>query len=635
MCGIVGRYGPPGSRAEWIGAANESLRHRGPDDAGSWEDADAGVTFAMRRLAIQDLSAAGHQPMRSHSGRYQVIFNGEIYNHYELRAQLGAREWRGHSDSETLLECLAEWGAERTLRAAVGMYAFALFDLETRSLLLARDRFGEKPLYYGFAGDQLVFGSELRALRFAPGFDPQIDRTALALYMRHSCVPGDFSICRGVRKLPPGSFMRLDARDIARRQVPAPQRYWSAAEAALTARAKPSALSDSEAIDELERLLVIAIKGQMISDVPLGAFLSGGIDSSTIVALMQRHSTQPVRTFSIGFTEPRFDESPYARRVAEHLQTRHTELRLTPEEALRAVPRLAGVYDEPFADSSQLPTLLVSELARRDVTVALSGDAGDELFAGYSHYSMAPRLWNALAPLPSALRRAAAGGLRAVPAGLLNALGGLAGHGLAGDRMHKGLDLLAARDVDEVYARLVSYWWRSPLVIGAGDVERADIVPSPAAGDTLHSFMLRDTVSYLPDDILVKVDRASMSVSLEVHVPLLDHRIFEFAWGLPTAMKVRDGQTKWLLRRLLERYVPAALIERPKMGFSIPLAEWLRGPLRDWAGALLDPVKLRTQGYLDAGQVQSRWQQHQSGSRNWQHELWNVLMFQAWLERNA
>jgi asparagine synthase (glutamine-hydrolysing) len=638
MCGIVGSFGPPGSQASWLEEACARLRHRGPDDSGKWCEPAAGIAFGHTRLAILDLSASGHQPMASTCSRYEIIFNGEIYNHLQLRAALTRDSWRGHSDTETLLECFVQWGIEETLRRSVGMFALALFDRRERRLVLARDRFGEKPLYYGYAGASFVFASELRALRAAPGFDNTINRRSLALYMRRSYVPAPDSIYTSISKLPPGSWLELTHQHILPRATPPSRRYWSAEAAATRGTREPLRIDETEAVEELERILTEAVRGQMVADVPLGAFLSGGIDSSTIVALMQRESSHPVRTFSIGFQEHAYDESRFARRVARHLATDHTEMVVGPQELLAVVPRTMEVYDEPFADSSQLPTLLVASLARKHVKVVLSGDAGDELFAGYRHYSLAPRIWSYLSLAPQAVRGALAQTLRA-----LSSTGGHAPSGgvwslapaplkIAGDKLYKAADVLECSDQQELYGRLVSYWWRQAVVVGASPVAGDRARDSwPRLPDAVHQMMLHDVRTYLPDDILVKVDRAAMAVSLETRIPLLDHRVFEFVWRLPIQMKVRAGHGKWLLRQLLYRHVPKVLVDRPKMGFAVPLANWLRGPLRAWAQDLLQESRLHQQGYLDAALIARRWREHQDGTRNWHHDLWNALMFQAWL----
>ncbi len=639
MCGIVGSFGPPGSQPSWLDAACQRLRHRGPDGAAVWSQPDAGIGLGHTRLAILDLTAAGAQPMTSACKRYHIVFNGEIYNHLQLRERLRQDIWRGHSDTETLLACLAEWGLEPTLRAVVGMFAFGVFDSRQHRLALARDRFGEKPLYFGYAGDSLVFASELDAVRAAPQFDDSIDRAALALFMRYSYVPGPRSICSAMHKLPAGCWLELTPQDIAARALPEPRRYWSAAQAALECSRDQLTLDDAASVSELERILGDAVQGQMLADVPLGAFLSGGIDSSAIVALMQARSPRPVRTFSIGFAEKQFDESVYARRVAAHLGTQHTELVVSGQDVLDLVPQMPHVYDEPFADSSQLPTSLVARLARKDVTVALSGDGGDELFAGYDRYYSVPRAWSWLQRVPYPWRRRLARAVRATsPVSLerlLRVIGPLTPPRwrprLSADQVYKSADVLACRDREELYRRLVSYWWTQSVVLDAPPMECEHEAPWPQAPDFRQQAMLLDTLGYLPDDLLVKVDRAAMAVSLETRVPMLDQRVFEFAWRLPARMKVREGRNKWLLRRLLLRHLPPELTERPKMGFAVPLAAWLRGPLRDWGEALLGEAALRREGYLDARVIRRRWSEHQSGARSWHHELWNVLMFQAWL----
>ncbi|MEO8740957.1 MAG: asparagine synthase (glutamine-hydrolyzing) [Casimicrobiaceae bacterium] len=656
MCGITGFVLNSPSQSEaaltaTVLAQAATIVHRGPDDDGSWVDAASGVALGFRRLSIVDLSPAGHQPMRSHNGRYVMVFNGEIYNYGEFRSAIereasaaqGAIAWRGHSDTEALLEAIVRYGITGALQRCVGMFALAVWDRELRQLTLGRDRFGEKPLYYGFVGGDLAFGSELKTLVAHPGWKGEIDREALTAYLRFAYVPHARSIYRGIHKLPPGTTLTFRLDDAAKGRLPEPQSYWSATDAINAAKRDPFRGSDVEAVDELERLLRQSVRGQMVADVPLGAFLSGGVDSSTIVALMQAQSSQPVRTFSIGFREDAYNEAEYAKAVARHLGTDHTELYVTSKQALDVIPRLPAIYDEPFADSSQIPTFLVSQLARRHVTVSLSGDAGDELFGGYNRYLFGRRNWDRISSWPRGLRSAAAMALRAPSPGAWNRVFAIldpilpqaARVQLPGDKLHKLARWITAPTPEALYAGLVAqidepdsvavHPGEAPNMLGARDAW-------PQLDDLTERMMYLDAVSYLPDDILVKVDRAAMAVSLETRVPMLDHRVAEFAWSLPLHMKIRDGRGKHVLRQVLDRHIPAALVDRPKMGFSVPVDEWLRGPLRDWAEALLDPARLTREGYLRAAPVRKKWDEHQSGRRNWSYWLWTVLMFQAWLE---
>jgi asparagine synthase (glutamine-hydrolysing) len=645
VCGLSGFWCPQGfelpAGEAALRAMARTLVHRGPDDEGLWTDATSGIAIAHRRLSIVDLSPAGHQPMRSPAGRYTIVYNGEIYNHAILREALDAAGhspaggWRGHSDTETLLAGFDAWGVEATLRKAIGMFAFALWDAGSRSLTLGRDRVGEKPLYWGWqgAGRQraLLFGSELKALRAHPAFDAPVDRAALAQYMRYGYLPAPRSIYRGIAKLRPGTLLRFESGS----PEPIASTYWSAAEVVSAAHAYAGTAQD--ATDELEALLRSAVAQQMVADVPLGAFLSGGVDSSTIVALMQAQSSRPVKTFSIGFEEADYDEAQYAAAVASHLGTDHTQLYVTAAEALSVVPRLPQLYDEPFADSSQIPTYLVSSLARQSVTVSLSGDAGDELFCGYRRYEQAARAWHGIAKLPRAARAWIARGVQRVSPRRWDrlAIGPLAGQRRLGETLHKAAAVLDCPDLDAVYRRLVSQWSDpASLVLDAIEPPTA-IEDMPAALRALpdvERMMALDLLTYLPDDILVKVDRAAMGVSLETRVPLLDHRVIEFAWRLPQQLRIHDGQTKWLLRQVLHRNVPRSLIERPKAGFAVPIDAWLRGPLRPWAQELLDPRRLANEGFLNPAVVSEAWQEHQQGTRDRQHQLWSVLMFQAWLE---
>lgn len=654
MCGLTGFWTPDqlsNPLREVARRMADTLVHRGPDDAGVWVDEAAGLALAHRRLAILDLSPAGHQPMLSRSARYVIAFNGEIYNHVSLRDELeklgaGETAWHGHSDTETLLVAFEAWGVEETLKRTVGMFAIALWDRETRTLTLARDRMGEKPLYYGWVRGALVFGSELKAIRAFPGFDNGIARRALALFMRHNYVPAPWSIYENIWKLLPGCYVQLAELRSAPDQRNIKPYWWSLRQMAEAGLREPFAGGEAEAVDELDRLLRQSLAGQMIADVPLGAFLSGGIDSSTVVAVMQAMASKPVKTFTIGFHEGEYDEARHAKAVALHLGTEHTEWYVTPQDALDVIPKLPALYDEPFADSSQIPTHLVSMLARRHVTVALSGDGGDELFGGYNRYFWTMRLWRKLDRIPLPLRKLAAQGVRALSPAAWNRLFGLAApvlperlrFRLPGDKLHKAAGLFAAKRPEEVYLRLVSHWeYPSEVVLGAE--EPPTPITDPGAWldcpDFERRMMYLDAITYLPDDILVKVDRAAMGVSLETRVPLLDHRLVEFAWRVPLEMKIRDGQGKWLLRQLLYRYVPKELIERPKMGFGVPIEHWLRGPLKEWAEDLLSEARLKREGFFDPQPIRSRWEEHLSGRRNWAYYLWDVLMFEAWREDNA
>ena len=626
-----------------------AIARRGPDDAGAWVDGQVGIALGHRRLSIVDLSPAGHQPMLSASGQLVLVFNGEIYNHLALRGELEktglAPAWRGHSDTETLLAGFTAWGIQPTLERCVGMFAFALWDLSMRTLTLGRDRLGEKPLYYGWQGQgqnaTFLFGSELKALKSHPAFKAGIDRNALCLLMRHNYIPAPYSIYEGIAKLEPGCLLTVSLAQPEPKVV----RYWSAAEVAVAGCAAPFVGTPEQAVDALEVLLKSAVQQQMMADVPLGAFLSGGIDSSTIVALMQAQSARPVKTFTIGFNEAGYNEAVHAKAVASHLGTEHTELYVTPQQALDVIPRLPSLYCEPFSDSSQIPTFLVSQLARQKVTVSLSGDAGDELFCGYNRYLMASGLWKKLSLFPAVSRRLATRGLTAMSPERWNALLGPVQdmlpaklrHANLAYKLHKGAGVLAADSVDSLYFGLLSHW-NDPASVVMGGTEPPTLLtgnaPQLKGLDDIQRMMALDTLTYLPDDILVKVDRAAMGNSLEGRVPFLDHRVVEFAWSLPQSMKLRNGVGKWVLREVLYRYVPKALIERPKMGFSVPIGDWLRGPLRDWAENLLDESRLRREGYFYPAPIRQKWEEHLSGARNWQYHLWDVLMFQAWLAEN-
>ena len=650
MCGFAGfldrHAGADHSNCAGLAATMaSSLVHRGPDDEGAW--AEGSVALAHRRLSILDLSPEGHQPMQSADGRYVITFNGEIYNHMVLRAELeranAAPPWRGHSDTETMLAAIVAWGVEASLQRFVGMFAFALWDRFEKRLILARDRIGEKPLYYGWQNNTLLFGSELKALVAHPAWAAEVDRGALTLFMRYGYVPEPWSIYCGVRKLPPGCWLELRADAVAG-HYPEPCAYWSAS--AMVQAGLRNPMTDSvSALSELELRLGRAISRQSIADVPLGAFLSVGVDSSAVVALMQAQSRLPVRTFTIGFHEAGFNEADYAKAVAQHLGTNHTELYVTPEEAQAVIPKLPDLYDEPFADSSQIPTHLVAQLARQHVTVALSGDGGDEMFGGYNRYVWGREIWRRIGILPVGVRRAAAQAVTGLSPQRWDALAQWMSPLLPrrlrisqfGDRLHKLASILDAASPDALYRRLLSQQ-QNPGAVVIGGLESPTWADRQLQVANLEDFtdrmMCHDLTAYLPGDILTKVDRAAMGVSLETRVPLLDHEVVEFSWRVPQSMKVRGGQSKWLLRQLLYKYVPRELIERPKQGFGVPLDQWLRGPLREWAESLLDAERLRREGYLDPVPIRQKWEEHLSGRRNWQYWLWNVLMFQAWLETN-
>lgn len=617
----------------------DTIVHRGPDDHGEWADTSAGIALAHRRLSIIDLSPEGHQPMQSVSGRYMMVFNGEVYNFEELRKELPGVHWRGHSDTEVMLAAFERWGLEASVKRFVGMFVFALWDKHERTLHLVRDRLGVKPLYYARVGSTFLFGSELKTLRAHPDFGATIDRGSLALFIRHNYVPHPYSIYEGVKKLPPGTILSLRSPE----EEAEPRAYWSAREIAEYGCNHQVPDDPQAATEELDALLREAVKMRMLSDVPLGAFLSGGIDSSVVVALMQSMSSRPVRTFSIGFSEREYNEAPHARAVAQHLGTDHTEMYVSPSEALAVVPELPHYYDEPFSDSSQIPTYLVSKLARSSVTVALSGDGGDELFAGYPRYALTQQMWTSFNRFPLGARRAAARAMRSLSAKNWNRLFRVAGPLLPrkirvrrpGEQVQRLANMLQIDSQNLFYRSVVSHC-NEPgrLVIGGQEHETVltDAARQAQVADPVTQMMFADLVSYLPDDILTKVDRASMAVSLEARVPLIDHRVVEYAWRLPMSLRVREGKEKWLLRQVLYKYVPSKLIERPKMGFGVPIGEWLRGPLKEWAGHLLSPECIQSDGFFDSSLVERLWREHVEGQKNWQYLLWDIVMFQAWYE---
>ncbi|OOZ73868.1 asparagine synthase (glutamine-hydrolyzing) [Solemya velum gill symbiont] len=650
MCGFAGFIDPGRSAGEMKALASsmgDTIVHRGPDDAGAWVDEESGIALAHRRLSVVDLSAAGHQPMESSSGRYVIAFNGEIYNHLQLREQLEAStsqplSWRGHSDTETLLAAFEQLGIKQTLEACVGMFAIVLWDRMERRLTLMRDRFGEKPLYYGWVNNAFVFASELKALRCFPGFDNSVSRESLAAYLRFSHVPAPLTIYENLYKLEPASLVSFNGAQRETSGKPQTQSYWSlsdVAENGITNRIN----DEDEALHTIETGLLESVRLQSCADVPLGAFLSGGVDSSLIVALMQQQASSPVKSFTIGFEEAGFDETPHAREVATHLETEHHELFVTSAEAQQVIPQLPHIYDEPFADSSQIPTHLVCRAARQHVTVALSGDAGDELFGGYNRYHWAPLVWQRVAWMPHPLRRLLGSLIRLLPVagwdGVNSLLRSRQAVAQLGDKAHKLAERLQhTASLDDLYFALVSEWLNPDRILQSSSSKTMAAVGNdklPVGLPPVEAMMLQDSLNYLPNDILCKVDRAAMSVSLETRIPFLDHRVAETAWRLPLSMKMRDNTGKWMLRQLLYRKVPQELIERPKTGFAIPVGQWLRGPLREWGEMLLNETRLEQEGFFNPQVVRETWQQHQGGRYDWTARLWSLLMFQAWLEREG
>jgi asparagine synthase (glutamine-hydrolysing) len=610
---------------------SDTLASRGPDSHGSWVESGSGVGFGHRRLAIIDLSPAGYQPMASSDDRLVITFNGEIYNFSEIRSELLARgqQFRGSSDTEVLVEACRLWGVRNVVPRLNGIFAFALWDRQSRILTLARDHIGIKPLYWAQFGDVLVFGSELKAIRAFPYWAPELDRDAIAAFHQFGYIPSPKTVYRDVQKLKPGAMLTWRAGQQAREEL-----YWDVCSVAARGEAHLLRVDDAEAIVELDRLLGRSVRRQMVSDVPLGALLSGGIDSSTIVALMQGATTSRVKTFSIGWPEASFNEAEYAKAIAAYLDTDHTELYVQPEDALRVIPEIPRWFDEPFADPSQIPTYLLSAMTRRHVTVALTGDGGDELFAGYPHYFQSLKIYRSASRLPSRAKNILIAALRVLPPKAYDRLTLRAAVGpyslQLGHKVHRLASVLDASSPLEVMVRLSSRW-RSPVVVG-GDAQKA-VLPLNAADqvlDQLSKMQLWDSLGWLPEDLLSKVDRASMAVSLEARVPLLAPEVIEFSWRLPSNLKHRNGKGKWLLRRVLERYVPLELFDRPKMGFGVPIRTWLRGPLMDWCEDLLDATRLKHEGVLDVEEVRKKWTEHKSGERNWEYLLWSALMFEAW-----
>ena len=648
MCGISGFFDMSHSHSveelQDIGMRMAcTLRHRGPNDFGVWADPEAGIALSMRRLAILDVSAAGHQPMESTSGRYVIVFNGEIYNYETLRSELSggdqAYTFRGNCDTEVMLAAFERWGVVRSVQRFNGMFAFAVWDRDDRSLILGRDRFGEKPLYYSRSGNHFIFGSELKALRAHPQFTGEVDVGAIALFLRSSCVPAPRSIYMDASKLPPATLLTISEHNCDAK----PQPYWSLREVINQATAAPFKGGEVEAVEQLDWLLRDSVRMRMRSDVPLGAFLSGGIDSSTVVSLMQAQSRSPVRTFSIGNHDRELDEAKEASMVARHLGTEHHELYMTSEEAAAIIPSLPRIYDEPFADPSQIPTVLVSRFAGQYVTVSLSGDGGDELFGGYTRHDWGDMLSRHLDQVPLLLRKCGAAGLRTLPPEHWDVLFRACKPAIParwrlrmpGYKIHKLASVLEIEDKHTLYQRLSSHWLDTTRILpGIADPAVPFDHHCQSFRHTAEDMMYLDTMTYLPDDILVKLDRATMAVSLEGRVPLLDHRVAEFAWSLPLSMRIREHQGKWILRQVLYRYVPREMVNRPKSGFGVPLGTWLRGPLRDWAESLLCESRLRQEGYFSYAPIQKMWREHLSAKTNWEYHLWDILMFQAWIDES-
>ena len=650
MCGINGFFSKSSSTFNnVIVKMNSAISHRGPDTNGTWFDENSGIVLGHQRLSIIDLSAAGNQPMLSNSQRFVLTYNGEIYNHLEIRKELERSnaniKWSGNSDTEVLLEAIDFWGVENTLQKIDGMFAFGLWDQKTRSLILARDRIGEKPLYFGWQGKGdnkvFIFSSELKSLKVHPEFNREINRDAIALQLRHISIPAPYSIYKNIYKLLPGHYLQLSENDLKNNLLPQSKIYWSLAEKAIYGYDNQLSLSEASIQNDLEKQLHSTVKKQMISDVPLGVFLSGGTDSTIIAALMQSQSDQPIKTFTIGFDENNYDEAKYAKKISKHLGTNHTELYISSKTAMEVVPKIPTIYDEPFSDSSQIPTFLVSELAKQQVKVALSGDGGDELFCGYNRHVMSKKFSNIFRLVPISFRKTLSSGLHSISPQSWNKIStllpGLKNHTNFGDKIHKFGYALKAKTLYDLYYILRSHW-QNPTEVVIDSKEPGTFLtqfrPNLHKLNIQQQMMVLDTLTYLPDDILVKVDRASMASSLETRAPFLDHKLIEYVWKIPHALKFKNGQGKWILKKILNKYVPSNLTERPKMGFGVPLDIWLRGPLRDWAENLLNEKRLKHDGYFTEKLIRDKWKEHLSGKQNWQDLLWNVLMFQAWIDKN-
>ena len=650
MCGITGFYSKISSNFNnIILKMNSAITHRGPDSNNIWQDKNSGIFFGHQRLSILDLSTAGNQPMVSNSGRHIITYNGEIYNHLEIRKELNKInlniKWKSNTDTETLLVALEFWGFEKTLKKIIGMFAFGLWDKRNRSLILVRDRIGEKPLYFGWQGKGdnkvFLFGSELKALKAHPEFSREINRDAIALQLRHNYIPDPYSIYKDIYKLLPGHYLKLTEDNLKKNFLPTPKIYWSLTECAIYGNNNQLTQSDESIQSDLEKRLRLSVKQKMISDAPLGAFLSGGIDSSTIVALMQSQSNHPIKTFTIGFNEDDYNEAQHAKKIAKHLGTDHTELYFSSKTAMEVIPKLSTIYDEPFSDNSQIPTFLLSQLAKQDVKVALSGDGGDELFCGYNRYMSTNNWSKKFNSIPISLRKILTYAVKLISQKnwnkLFKLLPGLNQHINYGHKIYKGAKALEANTLSDLYYILISHW-QNPTEVVTNSKESqtflSEFKPELLNFNNHQKMMILDLITFLPNSILVKIDRASMASSLEARVPFLDHELIEYSWKIPHSLKYRNGKGKWILRQILNNYVPKNLTERPKMGFGIPLGTWLRGPLRDWAENLLNEKRLMQEGYFNPKLIRDKWQEHLSNKHNWQYDLWNVLMFQAWIDSN-
>jgi len=650
MCGIIGFYSKSSSTFNnAILKMTSAISHRGPDSSSIWQDQSSGIVFGHQRLSILDLSTAGNQPMESNSGRFIITYNGEIYNHLQIRQELKRinlnTKWKSNTDTETLLEALEFWGIEKALKKSVGMFAFSLWDKKNRTLYLARDRMGEKPLYFGWQGKGVnkvfIFGSELKALKAHPEFSREINRDAITLQLRHNYIPDPYSIYKDIHKLLPGHYLKLTENDLTTNKLPTPKIYWSLIKSAIYGKNNELNLNQENIQNDLEKRLKFSVKQKMISDVPLGAFLSGGIDSSTIVALMQSQSNYPIKTFTIGFNEYDYNEANYAKKIAKHLGTDHTELFFSPKKALEVIPKLPTIYDEPFSDNSQIPSFILSQLTKQHVKVALSGDGGDELFCGYNRYISTSNWSKKFHSIPISLRKSIANAAKVISPDnwnkLFKLLPALNQKINFGHKIHKGANALEADTLLDLYYVLSSHWQNpSEVVLNSEEpiTYSSNLKTELSMFNNYQKMMILDLINYLPNNILVKVDRASMASSLETRVPFLDHELIEYVWKIPHGLKLKNGKGKWILRQVLNKYVPKNLTERPKMGFGIPLANWLRGPLKDWAENLLDEKRLTQESFFNPKLIREKWNEHLSNKKNWQYDLWNILMFQAWIESN-